>query len=172
MTNSLITSAALDAYPGAPFDDYLLDLAVAGIRAEAGWHIAPQVTETLTVDSYGGQLLVLPTRRIVSVTAVRDVTASPSTSLTTYRPLVGGLWRRNGWPVGTIEVDLTHGYASVPLDLVPVIVARVKNTTVRDPAVSQHSVSAGPFGESTTYRSTGPAVDPTVLRYTVLDGVA
>lgn len=168
MVNTLVSAPELVDFPGAPHDDYLVDLAAAAVRAEAGWHIAPVLTETLTVDSYGGTLLVLPTRRIVAVTAVRDVTDG-SELLTGWKRWAGGLYRTtSGWPVGRIEVDLSHGYATTPLELLPILAARSMSlVNVRNPDLAARSVG----GVSESYRDVSVA-DPVIQRYSVPAGVA
>lgn len=172
MANTLVGPNDLIDLPGAPYDDALVDMAAASVRAEAGWHIAPVQAETLTVDSYGGYLLILPSRRVVSVTAVRDVTTG-SEVLTGWSRMSGGLYRRTGWPAGVLEVDLTHGYDTTPLDLLPILAART--TSVMDPrdmSVASYSVNRGPFGESKTYREGASGMDPVIARYAVPAGVA
>ena len=57
--------------PGAPFDELLVEMAQESVRADAGWHIAPVRTETLYLTGHGGAYLPIPSRRIVSVSAVR-----------------------------------------------------------------------------------------------------
>jgi hypothetical protein len=54
MANTLVSPYDLEDFPGAPFSDTLVDAAVSEIRGEAGWHIAPQVTETLTSTPTAG----------------------------------------------------------------------------------------------------------------------
>jgi hypothetical protein len=167
MANTLVSPEDLAGFPGFPFAEESVDVAAAQVRAEAGWHIAPVVTETLLVDSYGGYLLSLPTRRVAAITAVRGVTGE----LGTWTHLGSGLYRRSGWPVGVLEVDLTHGYAEIPSDLLPVVAARASGVTnPRDPALVQRSV--GQVQES--YRQDGGAhlSDPAVARYAVPAGVA
>lgn len=166
MANTLVSPA--DLVDWGDFDTYLVDVAVAALRADAGWHIAPVVTETLTVDSYGGYLLILPTRRIVSVTAVRDVTTTSEVQ-TAWSRMTGGLYRKSGWPAGVLEVDLTHGYTATPLDLLPVVVDYIRRASnPRD--LSLASISRGPFAES--YRDVGDATSPALARYAVPGGVA
>jgi hypothetical protein len=170
VVNTLVTPSDLEGLTGSPFDGRQVDIAVAQVRADAGWHIAPVVTETIVVNSYGGQLLVIPSRRVVGVAAVRDVTGVTEI-LTSWVRMSGGLYRRTGWPVGTLEVDLTHGYTETPLDLLPVVADYVRAANnPRDVSVASRSVGQ----VSETYRDTGGTgtVHPTVARYAVPGGVA
>lgn len=128
MANDLIPIVAdLNGLPGAPFDQSVVDEAVAALRNYLGWHVAPSRTETVVLDGVAGPFLPLPTlHRGATVSAVRDVTVTGSpVTITGWRKLrEPALYLRNGyWPCepSSIEVDLTHGYASCPVDLRPVV---------------------------------------------------
>lgn len=123
----LLQPADLDDFAGAPFSDALVLAAGESIRSGAGWHIAPSVTETVTVDSTFGPFLFLPTLFLTAVTAVRDVTDpdNPVTldgwsSAPTVRFRAGCLRRNWSWPCGVLEVDIVHGYDMCPSDLMAV----------------------------------------------------
>lgn len=146
MANDLLQSSELDEFPGAPFAQSIVDAAVSGLRAEAGWHIAPERTETVTVDGTGEVLLKLPTLRLGTIAEVRDVTdpALPVV-LTDWRVSRAGiLYRALGWPLGfgTVEVDMTHGYAEVPADLFALVAERCQRLAINSVASQQ---AAGPF---------------------------
>lgn len=88
--------------------------AIEAIRGYCGWHIAPEVPDTLTVDGPGGHLLVLPTQRIVEVTSITNdgtVVADPEWSAS---GLVRGGWssRFRG-----VVVEMTHGFETWPAEL-------------------------------------------------------
>ncbi|WP_116051683.1 hypothetical protein [Amycolatopsis palatopharyngis] len=124
MTNTLVTPAELNDFPGAPFTDSIVDAAVAALRRDAGWHIAPVVTETRVINANGGVFLLLPTRHLVDVTAVRDTSGESPVDVTGWRKSQSGvLYREYGWPGGfeTIEADMVHGYAETPPELLPLI---------------------------------------------------
>jgi hypothetical protein len=72
MGNTLVDTLAFNDYPGGPFSQEVVDAAAAYVRNLAGWHIAPVVTETLVVEAPGGSQLILPTRWLVSVSAIRS----------------------------------------------------------------------------------------------------
>ena len=165
MANTLVTPTDLAAFPGGPFSDQMVDIAAADVRAEAGWHIAPEVTETVRVRAYG-RWLHLPSRRVLSVASV----TRNGTTVTGWELDGDSLHRRSGWS-GAYEVTLRHGLEATPQDLLPVLASRARSVTnPRDPAVSQRSV--GQVQES--YRETvGTATaDPVVARYALPDGVA
>jgi hypothetical protein len=166
----------LDGLAGSPFDDVPVDIAGASVRSEAGWHIAPVTEETLSVYSDGSRLLRLPSLRVVEVDEVRTTDAVPIV-LTGFTLRSGGLWRSQGWPCGMIEVDLTHGFETCPLDLLPVIAARASGAiSSRDPLLAGMSWTTGQRSGSETYRDPGSAsmtvVDPVVARYSIHGFVA
>jgi hypothetical protein len=167
VANTLVSPAELTDYPGAPFADAIVDGAVAWLRREVGWHIAPVVEETLTLDSLGGRTLILPTRKIVQVTQVRDVSDAATVVLTGWRKSskAGLLHRWCGWPRGfeSVEVDLEHGFAETPKELLAVIVELCQSGMVNS-RVSQESAG----GESVSLR-TGGALG--VESASVLDGL-
>lgn len=109
--------------------DMLVGAADGAVRRYCGWHIAPSVTETVTVDSTGSRTLLLPSMYVTAVTAVRDITddtVDPVVldgwrSTVTPRFRAGVLERRTCWPRGVLEVDLAHGYAEVPAEVQAVV---------------------------------------------------
>lgn len=126
----LLSGIDLDGYPGAPFAPNIALAVGESIRSEAGWHIAPSVTETLTLEGNGGRWLILPTLYLTAVTEVRDVTDPDSpvvlgdwSAAKTPRFRAGCLRRDCGWPCTDLEVDIVHGYDSCPSDLLPAAAA-------------------------------------------------
>lgn len=121
----------------------------AAIRAYCGWHIAPVVTETLTVDGSGTSVLLLPTLHIASVASVLELGIALVDG-TGYEWSVAGLLCKQQWSRWTdrprgVVVELTHGYATVPVDL-----AGVSATLAGlfELAIAGGSVAAGPFSIS------------------------
>lgn len=174
MADTLAIADDLSGYPGAPFTAERTAAAVAAVRAEAGWHIAPLRTETLTLYSGGGYYLPLPSRRVVSVTAVRDVSAGTPVAVTGWSVRLNGLYLPgwSWWPHGLVEVDLTHGYAQTPSELYAVIAARARQMgTPLVPGAKSYSSTVGGVSESVSY---GPTVslDPILATYSLYAGVA
>lgn len=139
MTNDLAAPADLTHLPGAPFTDAEVDAAVASVREAAGWHIAPVRAETATLDvTCYDRWLRLPTRQLVSVTAVRNADTAEVVDPASYRVSrkLAQVKRDRYWPSGyeAIEVDMTHGYAETPADLFPVI-AEAANLARRDQSI-------------------------------------
>jgi hypothetical protein len=148
MPNDLIDPNDLAHLPGAPFSYEEIDAAVSAVRAAAGWHIAPSRAETKTLDVQCYEsLLRLPTRALTSVTAVRDTDTAEVIASTKYRisKSLGQVVHKTGyWPAGygRVEVDMTHGFATAPADLLVVI---AEAATIYRREGSMVTQSAGPF---------------------------
>jgi len=103
-----------------PFLAFALDVASQMIRDHCGWFVGPAATDTLYLDGPGSHLLVLPTLRIVEVTAIRQSGQPLDTS--SYRVSRSTGMIRSSTPLsaefGAIEVDLRHGYDAVPEPIV------------------------------------------------------
>jgi hypothetical protein len=149
MVNDLVSPGDLAHLPGAPFSDEQVDEAVAAIRAEVGWHIAPVRSETVELDiTYGQRWLLLPTRKLVSVDEVRDADTAEVVDPSEYRvsKALGQVKRDRYWPRGyeAVEVDLTHGYEVTPPELLPLVWARIllssANPTVSRERIGDHEI--------------------------------
>ncbi len=149
--NDLISEDDMSHLAGSPFSEEEVDTAVAVLRAACGWHIAPTRDETITLDVLPYQRIIrVPTLALVSVDEIRDMTADPDYGVaidpTTYDvSLKHNKIRRHGyWPhgYGALQLDITHGYASVPADLLPVI-AESATRIRRDQTAT--SMGAGPY---------------------------
>jgi hypothetical protein len=174
VANDLVSTSDLSDFPGAPYDETIVDIAVAQIRNEAGWHIAPVRAETIEVYSLGGPHLWLPSLRVLAVTEVRIGDETYTDGWIEHRM---ALHRSGGWPVGIAEVDIEHGYADTPLELLPLVALYAGAVTdPRDPSVQSSSVSIDDYSESTTYRGVstggGDVQNPTLARYALPVGVA
>ena len=156
VTEPLVLPGDLDGYPGAPFPPEPVMSAVAGLRRAAGWHIAPSVTETVTLDHDGAGVLQLRSLYVTAVTSVKDVSTDTPTDLTGWR------WSQDGMvsecfpcEFRTVEVTFTHGYAECPPDLLPVVASRTQRR------VMQESVGA----RSVTYAADSGPVESAVEPY-------
>lgn len=110
----------LGDYPDA---DEQLAAALAAVRRYCGWHIFPEVTETITVDGTGGELLHLPTLKVVDVHGVRETTGDQWSHCTITWSAAGMLRKRHGRFTDEfrgVEVSLTHGFAEAP-DVVKIV---------------------------------------------------
>lgn len=86
--------------------------ATAAVRAHCGWHIAPTVEQTITVDGSGGEDLLLPTLHLTRVIEVHE--NGHLVPLDQIDQSSSGYLRRRGrrWTdrPGGITVTIEHGY--------------------------------------------------------------
>lgn len=158
----LVESEDLTGFPGAPFPAAVVSAAGAAVQDLAGWHIAPEVTETIEVETYGAVIALLPSLRVVDVTEVRDVVTGEVVEGWRVSKSTGVLRRTSGcWP-DVVEVDLTHGYAECPPALLWVVAERAQRG--RAGLVRQENVGARSISYAKDYDSTGSSV---LARYTL-----
>ncbi len=99
-----------------------LDGIVQEIRDYCGWHIAPAVTATFTLDGSGATVQQLPTLRLNSVAKVTECGVELAAESYEWSS-TGALRRRLPWTAryrGLI-VEANHGYATVPANIVSVV---------------------------------------------------
>lgn len=152
---ALVQPGDLVGLAGGPFSDASVRSASEQIRALCGWHVAPVISETLTLDSHGGKVVWLPTRRVVNVTAVRDVSGDSPRELSGWRWSQDGLLSVPGsLPCGfrVLEVDLEHGYDACPADLLPVVAGRTSRRVMQE-SLGSRSVTYGADGDRTIDQS-------------------
>lgn len=96
------------ALPDSP--QFWLDAAHAAVRRFCGWHVAPVITESLTLDGNGSRSILLPSRRVTAITSVVE----DGTTLTDFEwsesgiiTKPGGYWSRKH---RSIVVSLSHGF--------------------------------------------------------------
>ena len=93
--------------------------ACAAVRLYCGWHIAPVVTETLTLDGPGGTLLRLPSARVKAVLSVTNKgTVIDNPEWSEYGMIRGFWWTEK---FRGVVVEFTHGYDECPADLLDVL---------------------------------------------------
>ncbi|MFC5992945.1 hypothetical protein ACFQE5_01820 [Pseudonocardia hispaniensis] len=135
------------------------------VRAYCEWPIAPTYTETVTLDSDGGQILHLPCLHVTAVTAVTVLGVTLATS--DYRwSRAGMLFRAVGWPDGlaTVEVTFTGGYDASPAEVVAVVCSLAGRGAA--PA-GVASMTVGP--ETVTYARSRDGVGLATSEQAVLD---
>lgn len=146
----------LAGFAGGPFTEDEIDAAVAVVRAAVGWHIAPEVDDTLCLDVLPYQRLIrLPTKALSTVDEIRDMTTDDSGGTVidpadySVSTATAKIAKRaySYWPhgYGAVEVDLHHGYTETPKDLYAVI-AEAASLSRRDQTGA--SYSAGPYSVS------------------------
>lgn len=129
--------------PTAPegVDEDAWSAAVASVRSYCGWHIAPEVTETVTVDGSGSSVQMLPTLRLVDLISITNAGALVADPEWSTSGMVRGCWtpRFRG-----VVAEMRHGFTDWPSDLIAVIMemvasggqARVSQVTSRSHQVS------------------------------------
>lgn len=116
----LLTPEEYEAYLADPTDTRI-DAVTAYIRGRCGWHIAPSMTETLTLDGADARVLSVPTLHLTAITSVTeggvDVTADiewTALGLLRHPRRWADRWR-------SIVITVTHGYETVPADLSKIV---------------------------------------------------
>lgn len=108
-----------------PRAERILAAASLAVRRIAGWHIAPVIDETMTLDGPGGTLLELPTMRVVEIRALTErlpgrfqaKSWTPEQIEALEWSAMGTIRRRDGaWTdrYRGITVELRHGYDQAP----------------------------------------------------------
>lgn len=138
----LATNDDLTGFPGAPFEETILTAAGEWARSEAGWHIAPEITDTVTVRAHGGQWLAVPTLRLGEVQRIQRLDREEHTDIAGCVPLTDGtIFRYAGWPpVGLLSVTMTHGYETCPPELLRELAQRCQSSAVNS-MVSQEQAN-------------------------------
>lgn len=112
-------------YPPAPtgVDKAAWESAFSAARLHCGWHIAPQVSETVTVDGSGRFIQTLPTKYLVDLTSITNdghAVARPDWS---QMGLVEQRYNRWTARFRGVVAEMTHGYEELPKELEAVLTA-------------------------------------------------
>jgi hypothetical protein len=157
MPTDLVTIEQFAGYLKRDLDEFdaysaqqLLDGAAAAVVEYCGWHIAPVLTETVTVDGSGTRIQPLPTLNLISLDAVaeRGRPHDPGWIDWSVNGLLekrsGGMWtaRRRG-----VVAEITHGYAATPGWLLTLICALAGRAYITPAGIAQEAAG----GESVTY---------------------
>lgn len=153
------------ALAGDPRAAQSIAAATRAVRAFCRWHVAPVVTETVTLDGLGGADLALPSLRVVEVLAVRAL-GGVTWPATAYRLAAGGLLALGGWRwdagYGAVEIDIRHGYER---EDVPDVVQIILTAAARDLASPTGAIreQAGSVSVAPTLVGTNAAGGVTLL---------
>ncbi len=150
-----------DSVPNPTDPDYWLSVAQSAVRRYCGWHVAPVIEETIQVDAGGGNVLLLPSGRVLEVTSVvsdgRDITSEVE-------------WSENGTMIYScrfsralrgVSVTLKHGYTP---EEAPDVLEVVRGLSTRAQAGSQVglAVSQSAGGMSVRYGTNADGFAPGV----------
>ena len=134
-------------WPALPTTDTPVDwdaAALRSIRDFCGWHVAPVISETITLDGSGARALLVPSNRVLSLEDVTEDGAAVDPDTIQVSPH-GVLRKRDGlWTdaLGGVTVTLKHGHEQFDA-----IAAVVELVSARSAATGGGAVqeSAGPF---------------------------
>jgi hypothetical protein len=140
------------------------------VRTHCGWHIAPAVTEVLTLNGKGSAYLRLPSKRVTAITLiVNDGVTLPASNYTWaidgLVTLLSGYWTTKS---RAIQVSLTHGYTSCPAAVrreIERLAAAGGGGSLQTPTLERIGDVAVNYGSS-------PSPDFNALRAYQLSGVA
>ncbi|MFD4438990.1 hypothetical protein ACFWPK_04330 [Nocardia sp. NPDC058519] len=140
----LATSTDLTKYKDGDVDQ-ALEVATSLIRKHCGWHIAPSITATVTVDPTHHPILMLPTTHLTAVATVTELGELVPAEDYDWSEL-GHLTRlcgRWGWRPRSVMVTMTHGYAEVPPEVMSVALGIA--TRMETPAGTVRAQGAGVY---------------------------
>lgn len=140
------------------------------IRKYCGWHVFPEITETLKLDGPGGRELDLPSMHVTDVASVSQHGDVVDASTYDWSEL-GGIKLRRGWWTDryrAIDVTLTHGWNEVE-DIQRVLLAIVTRELSSPSGATREQ--AGQVSVSWAITSQGASGGLAVLsnEYAVLD---
>lgn len=109
---------------GTGLEELRLASIIREVRDYCGWHIAPAIDETLTVDGSGGTVQQLPTLHLNSVTSVTE--NGEPLELDRYEWSRDGSLRRRSCRYWTnryrgVVAVVNHGFDTVPENIVAVV---------------------------------------------------
>lgn len=132
-----------------------LKAAQASVRAYCGWHIAPNVEQTVTLDGEGGTLLMLPSPHVTDVSAItvdgEDIKDRADWSGNGMIRLRSGRFPDR---FRSVQVTFRHGYDPDEVPDVQSIILKLANRAATGPGVVS---SQSTNGSSVTYLTAGGA---------------
>lgn len=144
--------------------------ALAQVQAYCGWHVAPEVDETITLDGSGASALLLPSLHVVNITKVTEDGVELDPAYYTWSE-IGVVRRRHeyadaeAWRTSLarwtfsfrgVVVEYTHGFDELPADLLAVVEQLADRASA--PTGNLASKTVGPFTE--TYRDDLGQISP------------
>ena len=95
------------------------EAACAAVRGYCGWHIAPSVTESVTVDGSGTEIQPLPTLHLTALNSItNDGVAVDAPEWSEAGMVRGACWSSK---FRGVVADMTHGYDSCPPEILGVL---------------------------------------------------
>jgi hypothetical protein len=127
-----------------------------------GWHIAPRLTTSVTVDGSGTRIQPLPTLNLVALNTLAENGQPLDVNRIDWSG--NGLLEKYGWEVWTrrrrgVVADIEHGYVDTPSWIVTLVCAVAARGFLTSPGVMQESAG----GESITYSTSKATAPPGVV---------
>lgn len=162
--------------PGRDIDAHLRAVSQM-IRRMCGWHIAPVLTEAMTLDGPGGRVLQLPSIHVVDVVDVKfkdrlyDGTAHwAGVDEFSYDWSTSGLLERpHGWPrrYRAITAMVTHGFALDDVRDLRRLVCLIASRAIAAPKGALRESAGGvsiEYSPDMVYQSERTLLDPFKVR--------
>lgn len=121
------------AYAPEGVDEAAWSAACEAARAYCGWHIAPSVIETVTLDGPGSSVLMLPSLKVTEVTSITNDGVAVADPEWSEAGMVRGCWTGK---FRGVTVSMQHGYEECPGEILGVLV-EAASRGVGGSAVSQ-----------------------------------
>lgn len=143
----LVGADDLVEFGGGPYTEAQVGAAANAIRRRAGWHIAPNITETVTLDHDGSVVVRLPSLHVTDVLLVEDMSGREPREITDYRWSSSGMLEGR-FPQGfrSLRVKFSHGYSICPGDLARLVASRTQRRRMQE-SVGGVSVTYGVEGD-------------------------
>ena len=132
-----------------------LKAAQQSVRSYCGWHIAPNITQTLKLDSYGARTLLLPSMHVTNISSllVNGVEMKDSIDW----GAAGTVRLREGYfpdCPGAVQVTLSHGFdAGEVADVTSLILKLAQRGSTGPGVIGSQSTN----GSSVTFITAGGA---------------
>lgn len=117
--------------------------ACAAVRAYCGWHVAPVVEETVTLDGSNGPLMFLPTLRLVDLLSITNDGEAVGDPEWSANGIVRGSWT---YKLRGVVAVMEHGYEEAPVEMLAVVaemVASAGRAGVEQVTSGTHTVRFG-----------------------------
>jgi hypothetical protein len=127
------------------------------VRDYCGWHIAGSVTETVTVDGSGSDVLDLPTLRLTAVLVVTEDGETVDVDDLEWST-AGYLKRASAWTTKLrgVAAQITHGYVEMPVSLAEVVMtSAARGLEVVSHGVVRSQEQIGDYSYNNQYATAG-----------------
>jgi hypothetical protein len=150
----LVTPEEFRMVTGAEVDDAsddriseLLAQASGLVRATCGWHLAPRITQTVTVDGSGADTVALPTLHLIDLLAVTDNGTPVDLEQVEWSTAGFLICRNRCWTrrLRGVRAEILHGHTRTPAEVRAVVVAIVERALPRSAGRGVVSERTGPF---------------------------